>query len=427
MGKRSDAEIAKELREKIIGFGERSGRKSFYPELRDRLSTLERFRALLDQTNDAILVVDGVVSDANLATCRMLDCTAEQLIGMPVRELSAAIADRIDEARPGQLVAALRTRSGREVPVEATVAFRGTGTARVGVVVARDISERQRSERALKESEERFRAVFEGAAIGIAVIDVAGHLQSTNRALQELLGRPDGELRGQPFLSVIHPADRERLAEHHDELLRGTGAPDTNEVRLARSDGRVVWAQLSASMASVDYASPDYLVVAIQDITARRRAEEALQFLSRASVRLASSLDVGGTLKNITELAVPFLGDLCAIWSCASEAGREHRLRGVLRPASRRPSQRSSSPAARSRASWAPTRWPSFPGSSPTRQGRSWPPPGRPVPPRDHPAAGHPLVDRHPARRGGTNARHAPARHREVAPALRCVRPRDRH
>lgn len=326
MRKRSEAEIAKELREKIIGFGERSGRKSFYPELRDRLSTLERFRALLDQTNDAILVVDGVVSDANLVACRMLDCTAEQLIGMPVRELSAAIADRIDEARPGQLVATLRTRSGREVPVEATVAFRGTGTARVGVVVARDISERQRSERALKESEERFRAVFEGAAIGIAVIDVAGHLQSTNRALQELLGQPDGELRGQPFLSVIHPDDRGLLAEHHDELLRGTGAPDTNEVRLARSDGRVVWAQLSASMAAVDYASPAYLVVAIQDITARRRAEEALHFLSRASVQLASSLDVGATLKNVTELAVPFLGDLCAIWSYTSDAGREHRL-----------------------------------------------------------------------------------------------------
>jgi PAS domain S-box-containing protein len=326
MGKRSDAETAKELREKIIGFGERSGRKSFYPELRDRLATLERFRALLDQTNDAILVVDGVVSDANQAACRVLDCTAEQLIGMPVRELSAEIADWIEEARPGQLIASLRTRAGREVPVEATVAFRGTGTARVGVVVARDISERQRSERALKESEERFRAVFEGAAIGIAVIDLGGQLQSTNRALRELLGQPDEELRGQSFLSVIHPEDRGRLAEHHDALLRGSGVSATLEVRLARRDGRVVWAHLSASMAIGDDGSPAFLVVAIQDVTPRRRAEEALQFLSRASVRLASSLDVGGTLKNVTDLAVPFLADLCAIWSYTSDAGREHRL-----------------------------------------------------------------------------------------------------
>ena len=59
---------------------------------------------------------------------------------------------------------------------------------------------------------------------------------------------------------------------------------------------------------------------------ALKQREEALQFLSRASVRLASSLDVVATLENVTALAVPFLGDLCAIWSCPDDGGREHRL-----------------------------------------------------------------------------------------------------
>jgi len=232
MKKRSDpAGGSEELREKIIGFGEHSGRKSFYPELRERVSTLEQF-----------------------------------------------------------------------------------------------ISERQRSDHALKESGERFRAVFEGAAIGMAVVDLDGHLQSTNRALQELLGQSGGELRGRLFASLIHPEDRPQFGEHNAELLRGASERASFEVRLDRTDGQVVSAQVSASIATGDDGSPAYLVAAVQDVTLRKRAQGALEFLSRASVRLASSLDLSGTLQNLTELAVPFLGDFCAICSWRSDASRDRRL-----------------------------------------------------------------------------------------------------
>lgn len=217
MGKRSDEHRAEELREKIIGFGERSGRKSFYPELRDRLS-------------------------------------------------------------------------------------------------------------ALRESEERFRAVFESTAIGIAVVDLDGRLESTNRALQELLEEPDAALRGRPLLSLIHPEDRAGVDAYREGLVRGTPAPPAHEVRLAPGDGRTVWVQLSASLTAGDDRTPAHVVVAVQDVTLRRRAEEALRFLSRASVRLASSLDLDETLRNVTELAVPFLGDLCVIWASAGDRDRERCL-----------------------------------------------------------------------------------------------------
>jgi PAS domain S-box-containing protein len=228
MKRRSEpAEAPEALREKLIGFGEHSGRKSYYPELRERLSTLERF-----------------------------------------------------------------------------------------------ISERERSERALKESEERFRAVFEGAAIGMAVIDLDGHLQSTNRALQELLGQRASELHGRLLLSLVHPEDRPQLAERHAELLRGAFGRVSFEVGLTRADGQVISAQVSTSIATADDGSPAYLVAAVQDITLRKRAQGALEFLSRASVRLASSLDLAGTLQNLTELAVPFLGDFCALCSSTGDASR---------------------------------------------------------------------------------------------------------
>ncbi len=178
----------------------------------------------------------------------------------------------------------------------------------------------------LREREERFRAIFEGAAIGIGVIDLQGHLKDTNRELQALLGQSAEELRGRSYLSLIHPDDRARFGEQHARLLRGATERVGVEVRLARIDGEIVWAQVSASLVTGDDGSPAYIVAATQDITLGKRDREALEFLSRASVRLASSLDVGGTLTNLTELAIPFLGDFCVISIGPSDGGREHRL-----------------------------------------------------------------------------------------------------
>ncbi len=178
----------------------------------------------------------------------------------------------------------------------------------------------------LRESEERFRAVFEGAAIGMGVVDADGRLQDTNRALQVLLGNTTDELRGRPYLSLVHPEDRARFGEHHSTLLRRETDRTSLDVRLLRDDGEVLWAQVTASMVDGTDGSAASIVATMQDISLRKRAREALEFLSRASVTLATSLDVRGTLENLASLAVPHLGDLCAIWIHGGAAGRDHRI-----------------------------------------------------------------------------------------------------
>ncbi|HTP24284.1 MAG TPA: PAS domain S-box protein, partial [Anaeromyxobacteraceae bacterium] len=316
------------LREKIIGLGERSGRKSHYPELRERLSALERFRALLDQTYDAIVVTDvatGLITDANQATCRMLECSRGELIGHPIGVLSTHIAERIAEVKPGKMTSTLRTRLGRRVSVEATIAFMGLGNTHYAVAVARDVTDRQRSERALQESEQRFRAMFEGAAIGIGVIDLAGRFQVTNHELQALLGRSAEELRDRSYLSLIDRRDQGRADEHHRKLVGGQTDRACLELRFARPDGRTFWAQASTSLVANSDGAPAYFVAAVQDISLRKRTQEALEFLSQASVKLASSLDVAATLNALPELAVPFLGDYCVINACASDGRPAHR------------------------------------------------------------------------------------------------------
>ncbi len=185
----------------------------------------------------------------------------------------------------------------------------------------------------LREREERLRAIFEGAAIGIGVIDPEGHLQDANRELQQMLGQSGADLRDRPYHSLVHPEDRARFCEHHAELVRGATDRVTFEVRLARADGESIWAQVRASVVKGDDGAPAYIVAATQDVTLRKRTRDALEFLSRASVRLATSLDIGGTLRNLAELAIPFLGDVLAISVCAREGGREHRLVACDEPA----------------------------------------------------------------------------------------------
>lgn len=71
------------MREKLIGFGEKSIRKSYYPELQKKLEELERFRTLLDYSNDSIFVIDpksGNIFDVNKKACKMLQFTRDELL-----------------------------------------------------------------------------------------------------------------------------------------------------------------------------------------------------------------------------------------------------------------------------------------------------------------------------------------------------------
>jgi PAS domain-containing protein len=78
------------LREKIIGLGEKSIKKSYYPELQEHLNELERFRTLLDQTNDAIFLVESsscALTDCNKSACNQLGYSQDELIKKPLLEL----------------------------------------------------------------------------------------------------------------------------------------------------------------------------------------------------------------------------------------------------------------------------------------------------------------------------------------------------
>lgn len=137
-----------------------------------------------------------------------------------------------------------------------------------------ELRERTRAQEAFRESESRFRAIFEGAGIGMAVVDFNGVLVQTNFALQIILGYSEDELRGKRLSDVTHPDDYAAEAAH----LKATFAafrPMTYlaETRYIRKDGGIVWGRLTATVIRDGSGAGVYGVGMIEDVTQRKLAE----------------------------------------------------------------------------------------------------------------------------------------------------------
>lgn len=155
------------IREKIIGLGEQSIRKSYYPELQQRLSELERFRALLDETNEAIFLCEvpsGRFADVNKSACQQLGYSSSQMLGMRVDDIIAP--DKMEEMRTiifslfdgkhlqnrKTIETVLMGDDSSQTNVEMSISLVRFGDAFYTVMVAHDITERKIFEDALKSS-----------------------------------------------------------------------------------------------------------------------------------------------------------------------------------------------------------------------------------------------------------------------------------
>jgi PAS domain S-box-containing protein len=167
-------------------------------------------------------------------------------------------------------------RDGTGFPVEYTSKpLVEDGRITGAVVTFRDITERKRAEEALRESEERFRTIFEQAGIGIAIVEVeGGRIREANPAFQRMLGYTAEEMRGLPFPEVTHPDDIQTDWHLYTELTEGRRTDYQIEKRYIRKDGRVAWGRLTATLVRDTDGRPLSVIALIEDITERREAEE---------------------------------------------------------------------------------------------------------------------------------------------------------
>ncbi|OFZ21948.1 MAG: hypothetical protein A2X94_15950 [Bdellovibrionales bacterium GWB1_55_8] len=168
---RSSSGIGRDFRrqrEQIIGLGEKSFKKTYFPELQRRLAELERFRLLIEQTGEAIFlfrVPDAGMIDVNRAACLFTGLSKEELLATSITELwDSGSAEQISRlladpdsaiGRTTAIIGALRGPEAHQQAVETTFQLASLEDGKYAVAVARDIAVRKRAEEALLVAKER--------------------------------------------------------------------------------------------------------------------------------------------------------------------------------------------------------------------------------------------------------------------------------
>lgn len=235
--------------------------------------------------------LEGNQTFVNAAAAAMLGYEAHELAGThghstwhyarpdgsPYPEESCAIyaAFRDGEIHSGEEL--FLKKDGTAFPVRYTSRSFSIDGKTAGVVLTfDDITERKRIERTLQESEELFRAVFNQAAVGIALVGTDRSWQRINRKCCDIVGYTEEEIKTLSIREITHPDDREKSQRHLQLLLEGKLGDYTLELRYIRKDGSMVWVNLTTSMMFDAAGKPAFIVGVFEDITARKHAEIAL-------------------------------------------------------------------------------------------------------------------------------------------------------
>jgi PAS domain S-box-containing protein len=143
--------------------------------------------------------------------------------------------------------------------------------------VINDITDRKQSELAVAESEERFRATFEQAAVGFAHVGLAGQWLQVNQKICDIVGYTEAELLTKTFQDITYPEDLSTDLEYLHQLLGGEIQTYTMEKRYIHKLDKIVWVNLTVSLRWDHSGAPIYFISVVEDISDRKQAEFDLQ------------------------------------------------------------------------------------------------------------------------------------------------------
>jgi PAS domain S-box-containing protein len=268
-------------------------------------------QGILTYVNPALEDMFGIPSAVSLGTHFRNYITPESLPdaekafvgcaqGKTVREVELQAVHQDGHVFPIEIVAS---------PILKVGAFQGVES------VVRDITARKQAEEALRRSERQFRSTFENAAIGIAYVALDGRIAQANSRFGEITGYSSGKVLGKTCEEITLTEDWEVERESLQRLLEGKVAHYSIEKRYLRPDGNPVWVHLTRSMQRDEAGRPDCFIILAEDISDRKRAEEALRQsenryrkLFEASLAGAYLTKLDGTILDCNEAMMRMLG-----------------------------------------------------------------------------------------------------------------------
>ena len=190
------------------------------------------------------------------------------------QRLTDQLASRLDGGdAPVRYESALTTKDGRRIQVETAIRrLSAEGKNRL-LALVHDISERHRMEEAERDSETRFRTLFEQAQAGMAFASLDGHITTVNPAFCQLVGYSDEELRNLSLVDITHAEDVPTLQDAMLRMLADKDEGTRIESRYTRKDGEPVWVDVTTRLVRGPDTKPLYLQSVAVDIRDRKRAE----------------------------------------------------------------------------------------------------------------------------------------------------------
>jgi PAS domain S-box-containing protein len=251
-------------------------------------SSEERLRAMYEQASVgvALLSTDGRWLTVNERLCEIVGYSREELLQMTARDIthpddledSPCILDHQLFNTPKNCKCEKRyiRKDGNIVwlTMSAALVIEPSDAEEYLFAVLEDITVRKQAELALKHSEERFRAMFEQAAIGVATISCDGTWLRVNQTMRDITGYSHEELKQMTIHDLTYPDDFQVSPKQIERIVNGEIDHYQIEKRYVRKDGEVVWVHVSASMLGEPGSNEAYLMTVIQDITERKNAED---------------------------------------------------------------------------------------------------------------------------------------------------------
>lgn len=224
--------------------------------------------------------------DVNPAWLKTLGYEREEVIGRPFGDFMTPESAELIKSRFTHFVKAgeihdyqfdMVRKDGSKflVSYEGKIAYNDEGQFKSTHCIFSDITQKQKAEDALKESESKFRSLFENSSVGISVTNIDG-VMKVNKAFADMLGYSPSELANISWQKITHPDDIQKNLDLNNILLDGKANSQNFEKRYFHKNGNLIWADVSITIQRDSNSQPLYFITSINNITKRKQAEEAI-------------------------------------------------------------------------------------------------------------------------------------------------------